>query len=49
VTELDELVRVLAYMVTKPAWPLRLLIPVGRWLEDDDSPRVTRSLLGPLA
>jgi len=49
VAELDELVRVLAYLVTKPPWPARWLVPVGRWLEDDDCRRVTRRVLGPLA
>lgn len=46
---LDELVRVLAYLITKPAWPARWLVPIGRLLEDDDAPRVTKGLLGPLA
>jgi hypothetical protein len=48
-SELDELVRVLAYLVTKPAWPVRWFVPIARWLEDDDPVAVTRQLLGPLA
>lgn len=47
--ELDELVRVLAVLITRPAWPARWLVPVGRWLEDDDPRAVTIGLLGDLA
>lgn len=46
---LDQSVRVLAYLITKPAWPARWLVPVGRLLETGDPPQVTRSLLGHLA
>ncbi len=46
---LDELVRVLAYLITRPGWPLAWLVPIGRRLEADDPRRVTRDLLGPLA
>lgn len=48
-SELDELVRVLAYLITEPVWPVRWLVPVGRRLESDDPRAVTRGLLGPLA
>lgn len=47
--ELDELVRVLAYLITKPVWPVRWLVPVGRRLEVDDPHAVTIDLLGHLA
>jgi hypothetical protein len=46
---LDDLVRVLAYMITTPGRPVGWLAPVGRWLETDDPRQVTRDLLGPLA
>ena len=46
---LDELVQVLAYLITDPGWPVRWLVPLGRWLETDDPRGVTRDLLGPLA
>jgi len=46
---LDELVRVLAYLVTSPGWPVRWLVPMARRLEDDDPRRVVRDLLGELA
>jgi len=48
-TDLDELVRVLAYLVTRPKWPISWLVPLARRLENDDSAVVTRQLLGPLA
>lgn len=48
-TELDELVRVLAYLVTEPKWPIAWLVPLARRLENDDPVEVTRQLLGPLA
>lgn len=48
-TELDELVRVLAYLVTEPKWPISWLVPLARRLENDDPVGVTRQLLGPLA
>ena len=47
--ELDELVRVLAYLVTRPGRPVRWLVPLARRLEEDDPVQVTRRLLGPLA
>ena len=47
--ELDELVRVVAYLITQPPWPARWLVPVGRRLEDDDPRAVTAALLGDLA
>jgi hypothetical protein len=49
VTELDELVRVLAYLVTEPNWPIDWVVPLARRLENDDPVEVTRQLLGPLA
>jgi hypothetical protein len=48
-SELDDVVRVLAYLVTDPVWPVRWLMPIGRWLESDDPRAVTVGLLGPLA
>ena len=47
--ELDELVQVLAFLITKPTWPVRWLVPIGRWLEVDDPRAVTIDLLGHLA
>lgn len=46
---LDESVRVLAYLVTRPGWPVRWLVPIARRLEEDDPRRVVRDLLGELA
>lgn len=46
---LDEMVRVLAYLVTRPAWPIRWLVPIARRLEEDDPRSVVRDLLGDLA
>ena len=47
--ELDRLVCVLAYLVTRPVRPVRWLVPLARRLEPDDPDAVTRTLLGPLA
>ena len=47
--ELDELVSVLAYLVTQPTFPVSLLVPLARRLENHDPVAVTRALLGPLA
>lgn len=47
--ELDEAVRVLAYLVTQPGRPARWLVPIGRMLEANDPRQVTRGLLGHLA
>lgn len=44
--ELDRLVSVLAYLVTRPAFPLPLLIPVARLLEQRNPRKVVRALLG---
>ena len=49
VSELDRLVRVLAYLIAHPRTPLRWALPLLRRLEDNDPRRVTRTLLGPLA
>lgn len=49
VAELDRLVRVLAYLITRPGRPVRWLVPIGRRLESDDPAQVTRSLLAHLA
>jgi hypothetical protein len=49
VTELDRLVTVLDYLITRPAPPFRWLVPVGRRLETRDAVRVTAELLGHLA
>lgn len=46
---LDDAVRVLAYLVTRPPRPAAWLIPVARRLEEDEPRRVTESLLGSLA
>jgi hypothetical protein len=46
---LDEMVRVLAYLVTRPGRPVRWLVPIARRLEEDDPRRVMRDLLGDLA
>lgn len=45
--ELDRLVSVLAYLVTRPALPARLLLPLVRRLEQRDPRTVTAALLGP--
>jgi hypothetical protein len=47
--ELDQLVRVLAYMITRPVWPVGWLAAVGRRLEADDPRAITVDLLGHLA
>ncbi|HEX9968856.1 MAG TPA: DUF5995 family protein, partial [Acidimicrobiales bacterium] len=44
--ELDRLVSVLAYLVTRPAFPLRLVVPLGRLLEERDARKVAAALLG---
>jgi hypothetical protein len=48
VTELDRLVCVLAYCVTRPGAPSSWLVAVARHLEERDAPEVTSALLGPL-
>lgn len=47
--ELDRLVCVLAYLVTRPAKPFGWLVWLARRLEADDPRAVTRRLLGELA
>jgi hypothetical protein len=47
--ELDRLVRVVAYLVTRPRPPVSWIVPLARRLENRDPRAVTRSLLGPLA
>jgi hypothetical protein len=49
VAELDRLVTVLAYLITRPTAPISWLLPVARRLEDGDPREVSRRLLGPLA
>lgn len=49
VAEIDRLVSVLAYLVTRPGRPITWAVRAGRWLEEDDPHRVTRDLLGHLA
>ena len=44
--ELDRLVSVLAYLITRPALPARLVIPLLRRLEQRDPRTVTTALLG---
>jgi len=48
VAELDRLVRVLAYCVTRPGWPAPWFVAVARRLEERDCRQVTTALLGPL-
>src|SRR5262245_15303889 len=45
--ELDELVSVLAYLITRPVFPLGLGVWVARRFELHDAATVTRTLLGP--
>ena len=49
VAELDRMVSVLAYLITKPVKPFSWLVPLARRLEQDDPKRVTVSLLGHLS
>ena len=49
VAELDRLVTVLAHLITRPSAPVSWLLPIPRWLEEDDPRLVTRQLLGHLA
>ncbi len=49
VAELDRLVSVLAYMITRPVPPLALLLPIAKHFEDHHPPVVSRLLLGRLA
>jgi hypothetical protein len=49
VAELDELVRVLAYLVANPGPVSRLGVRLGRRCEQHDPRTVTTQLLGPLA
>ena len=46
VGELDRLVSVLAYLVTRPTLPTRLLVKAARRLEQRDPKSVTAALLG---
>lgn len=45
-TELDDLVGVLAFLITRPPLVLRPLVALARRLEDRDPRRVTAALLG---
>jgi Family of unknown function (DUF5995) len=47
--DLDELVSVLAYLVTRPAFPVSLLVGVARRLETRDPSDVVAALLGAAA
>jgi hypothetical protein len=49
VAELDRLVSVLAYLITRPVPPLAWLLPIAERLADHDTRVVTRRLLGHLA
>jgi hypothetical protein len=49
IAHLDELVAVLAFLVTRPTPPVRWLVPLLRRFEIRDPATVTRTLLGPLA
>jgi hypothetical protein len=44
--ELDRLVSILAYLVTRPVFPLGLAVRLARWFEHQDPRAVTRTLLG---
>lgn len=46
VAELDHLVSVLAYLITRPAFPVNLLVVLARRLERSDPREVTAALLG---
>ena len=46
VAELDELVSVLAYLITRPPIPVAVFAFVARFLEQRDPKRVTAGLLG---
>ena len=46
VAELDRLVCVLAYLITRPVFPLSLAVPALRCLEQRDPVKVTQVLLG---
>jgi hypothetical protein len=48
VAVLDEMVAVLAYLVTRPSPPFRWLVPILRRLETREPVAVTLALLGPL-
>ncbi|MGA9276911.1 DUF5995 family protein [Ilumatobacter sp.] len=47
--ELDRVVSVLSYLITRPVRPLSWVVPIARWVENDDPRIVTRQLLGHLA
>jgi hypothetical protein len=49
VAELDDLVRVLAYLITRPPRPVSWIVPLLRRLEPGSPREVTAALLGPLA
>jgi hypothetical protein len=49
VAELDRLVAVLAYLITRPDAPVAWLVPLARRCEEHDPRRTTAALLGPLA
>jgi Family of unknown function (DUF5995) len=44
--DLDELVAVVAYLITRPAWPLRPMVWAASKLEEHDPAKVTAILLG---
>ena len=46
IAELDRLVSVLAYLVTEPSPPVKLLSRLARRLEEQDPKKVTAALLG---
>jgi hypothetical protein len=46
IADLDALVRVLAYLVTRPPWPVSWAVPLLRGLEPDEPRDVTEALLG---
>ncbi len=46
VAELDHLVSVLAYLISEPKPPVKLLVRIARRFEEDDPKKVTATLLG---
>jgi hypothetical protein len=49
VAELDRLVSILSYLITRPNAPISWLLPIAKKFENDDPRVITRQLLGHLA
>jgi hypothetical protein len=45
--ELDRLVSVVAYLITKPAFPMSVVVRLARRLEEHDPKKAITALLGP--